>query len=58
MEVIEKGSGQKGWAKELKCTASWSGDENGVSGCDAKLLVEQSDIKYVGRCCCKCSGES
>lgn len=44
MKVIEKGNGQKGWAKELKCTAK----DNGGAGCGAILLVEESDIKYTG----------
>jgi len=44
MKVIKKGSGQKGWAKELECT----GAGNGNGGCGAVLLVEQSDIKYTG----------
>ncbi len=40
MKVIEKGSGQKGWAKEYKCT----GDGNGGNGCKAILLVEEDDL--------------
>ncbi len=48
MKVLEKGNGQKGWAKELICTATWSGDKNGVTGCNAKLLVESDDVVTVG----------
>lgn len=44
MKVIKKGTGQKGWAKELECTAK----DNGDTGCRAILLVEESDIKYTG----------
>lgn len=44
MRVIEKGNGQKGWAKELKCT----GKGNGENSCGATLLVEESDIYYTG----------
>lgn len=44
MKVLEKGNGQKGWAKELKCTAH----RNGETGCGAKLLVEEGDIRYTG----------
>ena len=40
MKVIKKGSGQKGWAKEITCT----GNGNGGGGCGAKLLVEQNDV--------------
>lgn len=44
MEVLKKGRKQKGWAKKLKCT----GHRNGNNGCDALLLVEESDVKYTG----------
>ena len=44
MKVLEKGRKQNGWAKELKC----SGFRNGYNGCDALLLVEESDVKYTG----------
>lgn len=49
MKVVKKGNGQRGWAKELECTATWSGDKNGVTGCGAILLVESSDIVAVGQ---------
>lgn len=32
MKVIQKGSGQKGWAKEFVCT----GEGNGGGGCRTK----------------------
>lgn len=44
MKVLKKGNGQKGWAKEFKCTNFRNGD----SGCGAKLLVEETDVKYTG----------
>ena len=40
MKVLESGTGQKGWAQEFICT----GKGNGNGGCDAKLLVEKSDV--------------
>jgi len=40
MKVIQKGRGQKGWAKEFTCT----GKGNGDGGCEAVLLVEADDI--------------
>ena len=40
MKVLEKGTGQKGWSTEAKCT----GAGNGNGGCGAKLLVEQPDL--------------
>jgi hypothetical protein len=40
VKVIKKGRPQKGWSREAKCT----GNNNGGGGCDATLLVEQSDL--------------
>lgn len=40
MKVIAKGSGQKGWSTQTKCT----GGGNGGGGCGAELLVEQPDL--------------
>lgn len=40
MKVLEKGTGQKGWAREEFCT----GFGNGNGGCGAKLLIEQADL--------------
>lgn len=40
MRVIEKGTGQRGWAQEFRCT----GKGNGGGGCQALLLVEQGDV--------------
>jgi len=40
MKVLEKGTGQTGWAKEFAC----SGAGNGGGGCKAKLLVEAGDL--------------
>jgi len=40
MKVLEKGTGQRGWATEATCT----GSGNGMGGCGAKLLVEQGDL--------------
>lgn len=44
MKVIKKGTGQKGWSTEVKCT----GDGNHGGGCGATLLVEQPDL-YITR---------
>ncbi len=44
MKVIEKGTGQKGWAQNHVC----SGMGNGMGGCGAKLLVEQGDLFKTG----------
>lgn len=46
MKVLEKGTGQHGWAKEFTCT----GRGNGGGGCGAKLLVEQPDLYQTSRC--------
>lgn len=40
MKVLKKGTKKPGWHKELKCT----GGGNGGFGCEAILLVEQSDV--------------
>ena len=40
MKVLAKGSGAKGWSKEMKC----SGNGNGGGGCGALLLVERNDL--------------
>lgn len=40
MKVLQPGTGQKGWAKEVKC----SGAGNGNGGCGALLLVDVSDL--------------
>ena len=40
MRVLQKGSGQKGWATEATCT----GYGNGGGGCRAILLVEERDL--------------
>ena len=40
MKVLEKGTGQKGWASEFRCT----GSGNGNGGCNALLLVEEDDL--------------
>lgn len=40
MKIIEKGTGQRGWSKEFRCT----GAGNGGGGCGALLLVEQPDL--------------
>lgn len=40
MKVIKKGTGQKGWAKELVCR----GYRRNNDGCGAVLLVEQADL--------------
>lgn len=50
VKVLKKGSGQKDWAKECKCTGA--GNDGG--GCGAKLLVEKGDLfqtyaSYMGR---------
>jgi hypothetical protein len=37
MKVLEKGTGQKTWAKRATCAVS-------RGGCGAKLLVEATDI--------------
>lgn len=67
MKVLEKGSGQKGWARKYKCT----GKGNGGNGCGAKLLIEQDDLfetnsshydgsheSYVTFCCCECGSQT
>ena len=67
MKAIEKGTGQKGWAKEYKCT----GSGNGGNGCGAKLLVEQDDLfetnshhydgsseSYTTFRCCECGSQT
>ena len=40
MKVLEKGSGQTGWAIKHKCT----GSGNGEGGCGALLLIEAGDL--------------
>jgi hypothetical protein len=40
MQVLAKGTVQKGWSTEVTCT----GSGNGNGGCGAKLLVEQPDL--------------
>ena len=40
MKVLQKGSGQKGWAGTFACTGE--GHEGG--GCGAVLLVEEGDL--------------
>lgn len=66
MKVIEKGSGQEGWSTRASCT----GSGNGLGGCGAKLLVEQSDLyvttshardettTYATFRCCECGVET
>jgi len=66
MKVIEKGTGQKGWAKKLTCTGTGNGD----GGCKAVLLVEEDDLyaqysssmgettTYVSFRCCECGVET
>lgn len=63
MKVIKEGTGQNGWAKELKCT----GKGNGAGGCGAVLLVEEGDLfktsstardettDYITFECCSCN---
>jgi len=40
MKVLKKGREQHGWATEATCT----GKGNGDGGCEARLLVEKSDL--------------
>jgi len=40
MKVLEPGRKQNGWAIERRCT----GHGNGGGGCNAKLLVEETDL--------------
>lgn len=67
MKVLEKGTGQRGWAKECFCT----GKGNGNGGCNAKLMVEQTDLYitssgdyaggrdyYTTFTCCDCGVET
>lgn len=67
MKVLEKGSGQKGWAKQYACT----GNGNGGGGCRAKLLIEEHDLfetgshhydgsseSYTTFRCCECGVET
>lgn len=45
MKVIKKGSGQKGWSGQFKCT----GNGNGGGGCGAVLRVEEGDLFHTYR---------
>ncbi len=66
MKVLEKGRPQKGWAAEFVCT----GKGNGNGGCNAKLLVEQTDLfkqfshardettTYLSFQCCECGSKT
>lgn len=67
MKVLKHGTGQNGWSKKLECT----GKGNGGGGCDALLLIEQTDLYktyrsfmdgeeeiYVNFTCCECSVET
>lgn len=40
MEVLQKGTGQTGWATQTTCT----GNGNGGGGCGAVLRVDEGDL--------------
>jgi len=46
MKILAAGRSQNGWAVEVSCT----GSGNGLGGCNAKLLVEHSDLFQTQRC--------
>jgi len=66
MKVLQKGTGQKGWARKMRCT----GRGNRGCGCGAILLVEFADLfktfssardettTYITFKCCECSAEA
>lgn len=47
MKILKPGRPQNGWSKECICT----GAGNGMGGCGAVLLVEQTDLYKTYRHC-------